>query len=792
MNKTFICDVKAPQPGHFHFANRVLKLWLFIFVFLISFLVFGHGEETGKGNRVTNIGAIIDVDSRIGKEEKTALEIAVQSFNNSNSTNLKLSLHIHDSGRDPLQAATSAWKLIKDKKVKAIAGMETWEEAVLVADVGSRAQVPVLSFAAPAITPPLTASRWPFLVRMANGDFEQLKCIANIISSFNWKRVIVIYEDDSFGGDSGKFALLSEALRNVSSEIDYRLVLPPFSSLSNPNKVVQEELMRLLNFQSQVFIVLQSSMSMTKHLFEKAKEIGLVGRDSVWIITDTISSYLDSFNSSVISSMEGTLGIKTYYSEESNQFKKFYPQFRKTFRNEYSEEDNFQPGLNSLRAYDSIEIIRQSIERLKRTEQNSSKALLSNILSSNFTGLSGEIRFDEEGKLFHDPILRIVNVVGKKYKELDFWIPGVGFSKNNFKENKTGYVSDISVELGGRVSWPGDQKQVPKGWAMPTNIKPLIIGVPARTAFEKFVKVENGKNPGEKIYKGFCIELFYQVLGVLGYDLPYIFDPHNGTYDELVHKVYNKTYDAAVGDITILASRTNDVEFTQPYAESGLSMIVPAKSRSSAWMFLKPFTKEMWLVTAAILIYTMLIVWFLEHQSNPEFEGPWNNQIGTALWFTFSSLFFAHNGTLKSLEEKWFAPDSPQCSANLTDDSKTDSLSLHSFWGLYLISGATSTICLLIFLTHLLQKYCKFQREYYVAGNLCPANETVWVKAIRVAKYLYHGEICIQVEASPAPQATPDRINEWSSSRWDSEIPNMGSLEVTTSQEQRQTEVDMR
>ena len=114
----------------------------------------------------------------------------------------------------------------------------------------------------------------------------------------------------------------------------------------------------------------------------------------------------------------------------------------------------------------------------------------------------------------------------------------------------------------------------------------------------------------------------------------------------LVYQNQWKTYDAAVGDITILAKRTNYVEFTQPYAESGLTMIVPAKSESSAWMFMKPFTTEMWSVTGAILIYTMIIVWFLEHQSNPEFRGSWNNQIGTALWFTFSSLFFAHSESL--------------------------------------------------------------------------------------------------------------------------------------------------
>uniref|UniRef100_A0A2P2Q6R7 Ionotropic glutamate receptor C-terminal domain-containing protein n=1 Tax=Rhizophora mucronata TaxID=61149 RepID=A0A2P2Q6R7_RHIMU len=90
------------------------------------------------------------------------------------------------------------------------------------------------------------------------------------------------------------------------------------------------------------------------------------------------------------------------------------------------------------------------------------------------------------------------------------------------------------------------------------------------------------------------------------------------------------------------------VEFTQPYAESGLSMIVPAKFEESAWGFVKPFTWELWLITGAILIYTVFIVWLLEHQMNPEFQGPRKHQICTALWFTFSSLFFAHREKIHS------------------------------------------------------------------------------------------------------------------------------------------------
>ncbi|KAG4146470.1 hypothetical protein ERO13_D05G159950v2 [Gossypium hirsutum] len=776
----------------------VLKLWLFFFVFICLLLVLSNGEETTNANKLIKIGAIIDIHSSTGREEKTALDIAVQ--------------------------------------IEVIIGLEKWEETVVVDNIGTQAQVPVISFAAPAITPPLATARWPFLVRMANEDSKQMKCIAAIVGLLNWKRVIVIYEDDAFGSESGKIALLPEALQDVGSEVEFRLVLPPFSSVTNLNVAVHEELKKLQKKQSRGFVVLHSSFSMTIHLFEEAKKSGLVGHDSAWIVTETISSYLDSFNSSVISSMEGTLGIKIYYSEDTSLYKKFYTNFRTTFRNEYHEEDNSQRGINAFRAYDSIGIITQALEKLK-SDGKSPKKLLKKILSSNFTGASGEVCF-EKGQLSYDPILRIVNV------------------------NETGYVGEISQDLGGRVYWPGDSKLAPKGWAMPTDEKPSIIGVPAITSFEKFVKVVDGKLPGVKNYDGFCIKLFYEVLKVLGYHLPYRFDSHNGTYDELANKVYNKTYDAAVGDITILANRVDHVKFTQPYAWSGLTMIVPAKSKDSAGIFVKLFSIEMWLATAAILIYTVFIVW-----------------IGTTLWFAFSSIFFAHrekvysnltrmvvvvwlfvvlvlnssytasltsmltvkrlgpnvtdsellkranlkigcdgdsfvrtylenvlnfksynienvsseykyegefkshriaatflelpygkvfqkgspiakdfsrailqfseNGFLLSLEKEWFSP-SLECSADVTDSSTTDSLSIQT----------TSTLCFLFFSMHLLKKY-----------------------------YRHRVENVDESQTSVAPDPEPD-INEWRSpSTLDFGHTNMENLDGTSSP--AETEIEM-
>ena len=78
--------------------------------------------------------------------------------------------------------------MIEEKKIDVVIGMDTWQEATLVAKVGNKAQVPVISFAAPSITPPLMPSRWPFLIAMDDNDSAQINCMADLVCAYNWRK----------------------------------------------------------------------------------------------------------------------------------------------------------------------------------------------------------------------------------------------------------------------------------------------------------------------------------------------------------------------------------------------------------------------------------------------------------------------------------------------------------------------------------------------------------------------------------------------------------------------------
>jgi len=89
-----------------------------------------------------------------------------------------------------------------------------------------------------------------------------------------------------------------------------------------------------------------------------------------------------------------------------------------------------------------------------------------------------------------------------------------------------------------------------------------------------------------------------------------------------------------VGDFTILTNRSIYVDFTQPYFESGLVMVVPIKAPnpSNAWTFLRYFTGAMWGTAATFFVFTGLAVWLLERKVNDSFRGKPKEQVTTFLW----------------------------------------------------------------------------------------------------------------------------------------------------------------
>ncbi|KAL1170469.1 hypothetical protein V6Z11_A05G215700 [Gossypium hirsutum] len=334
-------------------------------------------------------------------------------------------------------------------------------------------------------------------------------------------------------------------------------------------------------------------------------------------------------------------------SDSSKSFRRFKTKFRKHYGTRYAEEEEYSnPSIYALRAYDAASTVAEAMD--KSPANATSKELFKQILSSNSEGLSGRIRFRNTTLLKHLPTFQVINVVGKSYREVAIWSPQLRFMENsNRHEGENTTFGNMTMKELGPIYWPGGLQTVPKGWTSFEfdEDKPLKIGVPAVVPIGQFVKVSYDQGINGSYVTGFSVEVFEAVVKRLPYQLPYVLVPFYGSYDDMVEQVYSKGLDAEVEDTEIMAYRYQYAEFSQPYLESGLIMVVTAKPDKSKerWVFLETFTRRMWLITIAMQTFIGFVIWLIEHAENPNLT-----RFGAVLWFSITVLFFAHREPLRS------------------------------------------------------------------------------------------------------------------------------------------------
>ena len=430
----------------------------------------------------------------------------------------------------------AAKTLIEKHHARAIIGFRAWQEAVFVAQLGNESQVPIISLSNEA--PGGAFSQWPFLVSAARNVDAQMKAVAAIIQSWQWRQVNIIYEDFNPVANGINPNIIT-AIQEVDAGINELVALSPFS----PCPSISEKLENLKNGQCRVFIV-HTSITLATKIFKEASEMGMMGKDFVWITTNDITSQIDSLNASSIASIQGVLGVKSYFSTSNKHFKDFQSRFQVMFHLQYPDGPLPEVGTSTLQAYDAVCAVALALEGNLYSKGNGcadkmkGQELLEKILKTKFEGLTGLFYFSTERKLAPVHIFCVVNVVGKSYRRLGYWTEGLGFSESIQKRSI--YNKSMSI-LGQVVFWPGGPLSVPKGWAIPTSHSyRLKIGVPAGSTFREFVNVTYDHPGGNPIINGFSIEVFKAALAFLPYHLPYDFIPFAGTYDSLVEQVHVK------------------------------------------------------------------------------------------------------------------------------------------------------------------------------------------------------------------------------------------------------------
>ncbi|XP_050380332.1 glutamate receptor 3.4 [Argentina anserina] len=640
-------------------TRTLLALILCIWVPMEVMAQTGNATVSSRKPSSVNIGALFTFNSAIGRSAKPAIRAAVDDVNSDSSVlkGTKLNILFHDTNCSGFFGTVEALQLIENDIVAAI-GPQSSGIAHVISHVLNELHVPLLSFA--ATDPSLSALQYPYFVRTTHSDYFQMYAIAEMVEYFGWREVISIFVDDDYGRNG--ISVLGDALAKKRSKIAYKAAFSPGAPLSDINDL----LVGVNLMESRVYIVHVNPDSGLS-IFSVAKDLGMMAAGYVWIATDWLPTHLDSLvppDPDIMNLLQGVIAVR-HHTPDTDLKKSFASRWNK-LKHEGSQ------GFNSyaLYAYDSVWLAARALDiflnegrivsfsndpKLKDTNGSAlhlsslrifdaGQHYLQTILKMNFTGVSGRLQFDLDKNLIH-PAYDILNIGGTGFRKIGYWSNSTSLSTTEPEKlhanssNTSGSTPHLYS-----VIWPGETTATPRGWVFPNNGKPLRIAVPDRVSYKDFVSKANSP-PG---VRGYCVDVFEAAVNLLPYAVPRTYVLYGGgkrnpEYNDLVSQVALNNFDAAVGDITITTNRTRIVDFTQPYMESGLVVVVPVKQKKTdPWAFLKPFTFQMWLVTGAFFLLVGCVVWILEHRMNHEFRGPPRQQLMTIFWFSFSTMFFSH------------------------------------------------------------------------------------------------------------------------------------------------------
>uniref|UniRef100_R7WEP9 Glutamate receptor 2.8 n=1 Tax=Aegilops tauschii TaxID=37682 RepID=R7WEP9_AEGTA len=610
------------------------------------------------------VGVILDwatkASSAVSLRRRTGIQMAVEDYYAAHpGSATRVELHFGDSKGDVVGAASAALDLIKNAQVQAIIGPKTSAEAEFVAQLGSRAHVPVLSYS--ATSPSLSPAQTPYFVRTAAKDSLQATPVAAILAHFGWRAAGVLHEDSPYG--TGILPALADALQSVDSAAIVERVAVPSGAHDD---ALDALLYRLKAMPTRVFVV-HANFRLATRLFRRAEEAGMMSDGYAWVVTDGVGGLVDRISPEDIDAMQGVVSLRPHV-ELTSQVKNFSARFRARFRrdNPASDDDVINdPTVTRLWSYDTAWAIATAAEaasvpgRAFQTPQRSraltdldrlgvsatGAALLRAVLNTTFDGMAGRFKL-VDGQL-QVAAYEVVNIIGNGARTVGFWTP------------ESGILRDLNVDRAKverklkPILWPGEALSQPRGWTESPNGRVLNVAVPMKNGFKQFVDVVGEKNSTTPKVTGYCIDVFEAVMKNLPYPVNYQYVPFPDSpdsYEMLVDQVSGGEADIAVGDVTITASRMHEADFTMPFTESGWAMVVATRPDTSAsmWIFLQPLTTSLWLTSLAFFCFTGFVVWVIEHRVNPEFRGTPSQQFGLIFYFAFSTLVFAHKEKLES------------------------------------------------------------------------------------------------------------------------------------------------
>ncbi|GJP78599.1 hypothetical protein CLOP_g8884 [Closterium sp. NIES-67] len=589
-------------------------------------------------NQTLTLGVLTADDLAQGLSIRSAIQLAYEEVlaDPSLSFPYPLKLAFGNAASTRFQAQATALEVLLDNALLLV-GPQFSSQAHSIIDLCRDYQVPMLSYSA---TDPTFSSKgqFPFFVRLSHSDQMEMEVVADLLEYYDWHQAIMIFSDDEFGHNG------MDSLTNILMAKSQQLPLQFSNKVALDPRASQEGIKQLLramqSSETSVFVVHVASTNVL-FLFEEAQRMGLMSEGYVWISTEGSISHLmgADVNSTYLSTLTGMMGTRVAI-RDNPRLQEFRRSWKALDPKKYPGAATDTVSPYALLGYDAMWVAARALHNLSHipgarfpfrpprsplpsdaggstdfARLNVSRGgitLLEALAKTQMEGIIGNIAFDKN----HDRVgvsYEVVNLLASKFETLGYWEQGKGLVALESHDSSNSTLKP--------AVWPGNTSKFPRGW-LPSKGKALRIAVPFGPA--TVAQYVNRTPDGN--FTGFCVEVFQRAMALLPYPVGYSLVPYDfqsNSYEDLVRSVADKEFDGAIGDITVTADRAQTVDFTQPFMESGLGLVVPVLQGdpTNPWAFLYPFTASMWALMIASIFFTAAVIWYLEHNQNLDFGG---------------------------------------------------------------------------------------------------------------------------------------------------------------------------
>ncbi len=358
-----------------------------------------NNTEVSSASGDIKIGVLITYTGGlgpIGEGMANGARLAAREINKETIKGNNVTLIIEDTGTNPAKAAEAAKKLIDIDKVQVIIGGVASSETLAVAPIAERSKVVLIS---PSSTAPSITDAGEYIFRVIGSDNLQGEAIARLAMAKNFTQPETLVENNDYGIGletvfKAKFnGTVKNSIHYEKGKADYRAELDIIKK-TNPDAIIY------VGYPAEASTILQ-----------QAKQLGLKTK---WIAAEGIADPVMFENKDVAAEMEGMYLTRPASPEGNPEYQKFF----KLYKEMYGKD----PGIYSDTEYDATMLAAAAIREAGNDGEKIKNALPA--ISQNYTGVTGNKSFDENGDVPQDYI--VLEVINKTMVPIGNWSLSTG------------------------------------------------------------------------------------------------------------------------------------------------------------------------------------------------------------------------------------------------------------------------------------------------------------------------------------------------------------------------------